>query len=149
MQWTTGPNAGFSTADAARLYAPVVTDPAYHFAGHNVQALERKPTSFLNWLRRMLTTYRADPAFRGRTLRVLPTTNSHVLAFVRAHDGSTVLCLNNLSRFVQPVQVDLAAWHGRVPVEVIGGAVCPAITAAPYLFTLGPHGFLWCRLESH
>jgi len=147
MQWTTGPNAGFSTADPSRLWAPVVTDPGYHFAGRNVEALDRTPTSFLNWLRRMLKTHRADPVFRGRALRVLPVENPRVLAFVREHEGAAIVCLNNLSRFVQPVEVDLSAWRGRVPVEVIGGAAFPRIGDGRYLFTLGPHAFLWCRLE--
>jgi maltose alpha-D-glucosyltransferase/alpha-amylase len=148
MQWTTGRNAGFSDADPSRLYAPVVTDPWYHFAGHNVESLDRKPTSFLNWLRRMIKTHRTDPAFRGRTLRVLPVENRRVLAFVREADDRCILCVNNLSRFAQAAEVDLSAWRGRVPVEVIGGTSFPPIGGQPYLFTLGPHTFLWCRLES-
>ncbi len=148
MQWTTGTNAGFSTADPAALWAPVITDPAYHFAGRNVDALERTPTSFLHWLRRLLTTRRAAPAFRGRTVRVLPVDNPRVLAFVREHAGDAILCLHNLSRVVAPAAVDLAPWRGRVPVEVIGGAALPRIGDAPAAFTLGPHAVLWCRLES-
>jgi maltose alpha-D-glucosyltransferase/alpha-amylase len=143
MQWTTGANAGFSDADPSRLYAPVVTDPWYHFAGHNVESLDRKPTSFLNWLRRMIKTHRTDPAFRSGTLRVLPVENRRVLAFVREHEGRCILCVNNLSRFAQAAEIDLSAWRGRVPVEVIGGASFPTVGARPYLFTLGPHTFLW------
>jgi maltose alpha-D-glucosyltransferase/alpha-amylase len=126
----------------------VITDPWYHFAGHNVESLDRKPTSFLNWLRRMIKTHRTDPAFRGRTLRILPVENRRVLAFVREHGGRSILCVNNLSRFVQPAEIDLSAWRGLVPVEVIGGVAFPPIGERPYLFTLGPHAFLWCRLES-
>jgi len=148
MQWTTGRNAGFSDADPSRLYAPVVTDPWYHFAGLNVESLDRKPTSFLNWLRRMIKTHRTDPAFRSVTLRVLPVENRRVLAFVREHEDRCILCVNNLSRFAQAAEIDLSAWRGRVPVEVIGGASFPAVGERPYLFTLGPHTFLWCRLES-
>ncbi|MFI5403452.1 MAG: maltose alpha-D-glucosyltransferase [Planctomycetota bacterium] len=147
MQWTTGKNAGFSAADPSRLYAPVITDPEYHFAGHNVQSRDRKPTSFLNWLRRMIKVHRADPAFRGPGLRILPCSNPRVLAFVRENDAGTILCLNNLSRFVQPALVPTADWIGRTPVELIGGERFPAITRSEYLFSMGPHSLLWFRLE--
>ena len=147
MQWTTGKSAGFSTAEPERLWAPVITEPAFHYAGHNVESLERKPTSFLNWLRRVLRTHRAEPAFRGRTVRLLPVENRRIFAAVREHDGRTILCVNNLSRFPQPALVDLSPWEGRTPVEVIGGTPFPAIGAEPYLFTLGPHTFLWFRLD--
>jgi len=147
MQWSADVNAGFSTADPSRLYAPVITEPEYHFAGHNVRSREHTPTSFLNWLRRMIKVHRADPVFRSRSMRIVPLANPHVVAFVRESEFGTVLCLNNLSRFVQPVVVPVGEWVGRTPVEIIGGARFPAITRDEYLFTLGPHSLLWLRLE--
>jgi maltose alpha-D-glucosyltransferase/alpha-amylase len=148
MQWTTGPNAGFSSADPRKLYAPVVTEPEFHYAGHNVQSLERKPTSFLNWLRRVLRTHRLDPVFRGSPMRILDVDNPKIFAFVREGPAGSVLCVNNLSRYVQPALVPSAEWKGKTPVELIGGVPLPSITHDRYLFTLGPHSFLWLRLES-
>jgi maltose alpha-D-glucosyltransferase/alpha-amylase len=147
MQWSAAANAGFSTAPPERLYAPVITDAEYHFAGHNVRSREHNPTSFLNWLRRMIKVHRADPVFRSRSMRILRLVNPRVLAFVRESDAGTVLCLNNLSRFVQPALVPVEPWQGRTPVEIIGGERFPAITHDEYLFTLGPHSLLWLRLE--
>lgn len=147
MQWTSGANAGFSTADPARLYAPVITDPEHHYAGHNVQASDHSRSSFLNWLRRTIKVHRADPVFRGASMRIIRIDNPRVLVFVREGEGGRVLCLHNLSRFVQPALVPVEEWIGRTPVEVMGGARFPAITAADYLFTLGPHSILWLRLE--
>ena len=147
MQWTTGKNAGFSSADPSKLYAPVVTEPEYHFAGHNVQSRDRKPTSFLNWLRRIIKVHRADPVLRGGSMRVLPVANPRVLVFARENEAGTILCLNNLSRFVQPALVPVGEWIGRTPVEIIGGERFPEITRGEYLFTMGPHSLLWLRLE--
>jgi maltose alpha-D-glucosyltransferase / alpha-amylase len=147
MQWSPDVNAGFSTADPSRLYAPVITEPEYHYAGHNVRSREHKPTSFLNWLRRMIKVHRADPVFRGRSMRVLRVENPRVLVFVRESDFGTALCIHNLSRFVQPVLVPVAEWVGRTPVEIIGGVPFPPITRDEYLFTMGPHSLLWLRLE--
>jgi maltose alpha-D-glucosyltransferase/alpha-amylase len=147
MQWSTDANAGFSTADAVKLYAPVITEPEYHFAGHNVRSRDLKSTSFLNWLRRMIKVHRADPVFRGGSMHIVPVDNPRVLVFVRESDAGTVLCISNLSRFVQPALVPVESWVGRTPVEIIGGAPFPAITQPEYLFTLGPHSLLWLRLE--
>ncbi|MEK7466223.1 MAG: maltose alpha-D-glucosyltransferase [Planctomycetota bacterium] len=147
MQWTTGLNAGFSEAASEKLYAPVISDPEYHYAGRNVDSHQRTPTSFLNWLRRMIKVHRADPLFRGTKMRVLPTDNPKVFAFVRESEGQAVLCLNNLSRYIQPARVDLSEWLGRVPVELIGRAPLPPVGTDPVLFTLAPHYFFWFRLE--
>ena len=147
MQWSAEANAGFSTAEASKLYAPVIVDPEYHYAGHNVRSRDHKRTSFLNWLRRMIKVHRADPVFRGSRMRVVPLENPRVLAFVREGEGGTVLCVNNLSRFAQPAVVPVAEWKGRTPVDLIGGARFPVIDAPSYLLTLGPHSLLWLRLE--
>ncbi|KAF0246153.1 MAG: hypothetical protein FD180_984 [Planctomycetota bacterium] len=147
MQWSTGLNAGFSEAAPERLYAPVISDPEYHYAGRNVDSHERTPTSFLNWLRRMIKVHRADPLFRGSKMRVLYTDNPKVFAFVREREGQAVLCLNNLSRYIQPARVDLHEWRGRVPVDLIGGAALPSVGNDPVLFTIAPHYFYWFRLE--
>jgi maltose alpha-D-glucosyltransferase/alpha-amylase len=147
MQWSADLNAGFSTADPEKLYAPVIVDPEYHYAGHNVSSSDHKRTSFLNWLRRMVKVQRADPVFRGTQMRVLALENTHVLAFVREGEGGTVLCVTNLSRFAQPAIVPLSDWRGCTPVDLIGGARFPVIDAPTYLLTLGPHTMLWLRLE--
>jgi maltose alpha-D-glucosyltransferase/alpha-amylase len=77
-----------------------------------------------------------------------------VLSYVREHspsgseseDRDIILCVNNLSRFPQPVELDLRNWEGMVPVELLGGVPFPAIGELPYLLTLGGYGFLWLRL---
>lgn len=147
MQWSAGPNAGFSSAPAEKLFAPVVIDPEYHFAGRNVQSFDRRPTSFLNWLRRMVKIHSVDPLFAGGSMRLIECSNPSILAFTRELADAAILCIFNLSRYVQPAVIDLGRWKGRIPVEEIGKAWFPQIGDAPYLFTLGPHSFIWCRLE--
>jgi maltose alpha-D-glucosyltransferase/alpha-amylase len=69
-----------------------------------------------------------------------------VFAFLREDDDELVLCVNNLSRFPQYTELDLARFAGRVPVELLGGVAFPTVGASPYLLTLGPHTFYWLRL---
>ena len=53
----------------------------------------------------------------------------------------------NLSRFPQPVELDLSAFKGRTPFELFGRTPFPAIGELPFFLTPGPHGFYWFSLE--
>jgi len=147
MQWTGDRNAGFSRADSARLYSAPITDPVYGYQAINVEAQQRTLTSFLNWMKRLIRVRKQYPAFGRGDIRFLDPANQKVLPYVRHYKGQTLLCVNNLSRFTQPCELDLSAYKGAVPVELVGGVRFPAIGDLPYFISLGPHGFYWFRLE--
>jgi maltose alpha-D-glucosyltransferase/alpha-amylase len=147
MQWSGDRNAGFSRADAARLYEPVIADPVYGFQAVNVEAQERLPTSLLEWMRRIIRVRKRYRAFGRGSLEFLNADNRTVLAYVRAYADEVLLCVVNLSRFVQPSQLDLSAYDGWQPIELIGETPFPPIGELPYFLTFGPHSFYWFRLE--
>ncbi len=147
MQWTSDRNAGFSRVDAARLYSAPITDPVYGYGAVNVEAQLRTQTSLLNWMKRMIRVRKQYPAFSRGDITFLNPTNPKVLAYIRSYDGMSILCVNNLSRFVQPCEMDLSAYNGTVPVELLGNTPFPRIGELPYFATLAPHGFYWFRLE--
>jgi maltose alpha-D-glucosyltransferase/alpha-amylase len=147
MQWTPDRNSGFSRADYARLYAPVIADPVYGYQSINVEAQERTRSSMLNWVKRLLRLRQRYPAFAMGRLRWVNPDNRKVLAFTREYEGQTILIICNLSRFAQPAVLDLRDWEGQVPVELIGETPFPRISGMPYQLTLGPYMFLWFRLE--
>jgi len=146
MQWTGDRNAGFSTADAAALYSPVIVDPVYGYQAVNVEAQERIPGSLLHWMRRVISVRRQHPVFGRGSIEFLHPDNRHVLAYIREYRGVTVLCVLNLSRFSQYVELDMRRWAGRIPVEMIGRIRFPRIGELPYLLTFGPHGSYWFLL---
>jgi maltose alpha-D-glucosyltransferase/alpha-amylase len=147
MQWTSDRNAGFSRADPARLYSPIVMDPVYGYQAVNIEAQLRTPTSLLNWMKRIIRVRKRYPVFGRGTMEVLQPANDRVFAYIRQHEDITLLIVNNLSRFAQFVELDLRQFEGRVPVELFGESPFPAIGELPYLLTMGPHGFYWFRLE--
>ncbi|MDQ5824526.1 MAG: maltose alpha-D-glucosyltransferase [Chloroflexota bacterium] len=147
MQWTPDRNAGFSRADPARLYSPVINDPVYGYQSINVEAQERTQTSFLRWMRRMIHVRKKYPVFGRGDITFLNPANPKVLAFIRHHEDVDVLCVSNLSRFAQPVELDLSQFDGRRPVELVGETPFPKIGELPYFLTLGPHAFFWFRLD--
>ncbi len=146
MQWTGDRNAGFSRADAARLYSPVIMDPVYGYQAINVEAQLRDPSSLLNWMKRLIRIRKRYPVFGRGAIEFLHPENHKVLAYIR-RDDQHVLVVNNLSRFVQPVELDLRHYAGWTPVEIFGETRFPPIGELPYFLTLGPHGFYWFRLE--
>jgi maltose alpha-D-glucosyltransferase/alpha-amylase len=153
MQWSPDRNGGFSRADPAALVLPPIMDPLYGFEAVNVEAQLRDPHSLLSWMRRMLSIRKQQKAFGRGALRLLYPANRHVLAYLRelggASDGKeTLLCVANVSRSAQAVELDLSAYVGAVPVEMIGGAAFPPIGQLPYLLTLPPYGFYWFMLAA-
>jgi maltose alpha-D-glucosyltransferase/alpha-amylase len=147
MQWTPDRNAGFSTATPGRLYLPPNQDAIYGYQSVNVEAQRDSSTSLLNWTRTMLAVRRRYDAFATGTFRELSGSNPSVLTYVREiDDGDTMLCVNNLSRFPQPIELNLQHWTSYTPVELTGHVPFPKIGQLPYLLTLPGHGFYWFRL---
>jgi len=149
MQWTSDRNAGFSSTDPARLFAPLVMDPVYGYQAINVEAQERLPASLLNWTKRMIAIRRQHRAFGRGAVQFLRSSNPHVLAYVRQFDGEILLCVANLSRHPQPSMLDLHGFEGRVPVELLGQTPFPRVDPAPYAISLGSNGFYWFRLREY
>jgi maltose alpha-D-glucosyltransferase / alpha-amylase len=148
MQWSPDRNAGFSRADPQRLYLPPIMDALYGYEAVNVEAQAREPSSLLNWTRRLLAVRKTTQALGRGTLRFLKPGNRKVLAYLREHGDEVVLCVANLARSAQPVELNLAQYKGRVPVEILGRTPFPPLGDAPYLLTLPAHAFYWFRLAS-
>ncbi len=147
MQWNGDRNAGFSRANPAKLYSPVIMDPVWGYEAVNVEAQQSDPSSLLNWMRNMIALRKLFQVFGRGTLEFLDCQNRKVLAYLRRYEGEQVLCIANLSRFAQPVDLDLSGLAGMVPVEMLGYVEFPRITKQPYRFTLGAYGFLWLELH--
>jgi maltose alpha-D-glucosyltransferase / alpha-amylase len=146
MQWSSDRNAGFSRADPAALYLPLLMDPVYGYQAVNIEAQERVATSFLHWLRRLLQVRKQYPVFGMGDYEPLYPENRRVFAFTRELGADVVLVVANLSRFAQPVELDLSRWTGLVPEEMFGRTPFPIIDNRPYRLAMGPHGFYWFRL---
>ena len=148
MQWSPDRNAGFSRADPQRLYLPPIMDAVYGHQAVNVEAQEKNPSSLLNWMRRMLAVRKNTQAFGRGTLQFLRPGNRKIIAYLRLYGDEAILCVANLSRGSQPVELDLSAYKGRVPVELLARTAFPPISELPYLLTLPGHGFYWFRLAT-
>jgi maltose alpha-D-glucosyltransferase/alpha-amylase len=153
MQWTSDRNAGFSKCDPARLYFPVIMDPIYGYQVVNVEAQLADQSSLLHWTRNMIALRKLFQVFGRGTLTFLNPANRKILAYLRDLDRGDgtheiVLCVANLSRFAQPVSLDLSAYAEMEPVEMLGYVPFPTITESEYQLTLAPYSFLWLELQA-
>ena len=148
MQWTPDRNAGFSRCDPQRLFLPPIMDAIYGYEAVNVEAQRREPSSLLNWMKRILAVRKSSQTFGRGRLSFLRPGNRKILAYLRELDNEAVLCVANLARSAQPVELDLKRHRGRVPVELLGRTAFPPIGDLPYMLTLPAHGFYWFRLAT-
>jgi maltose alpha-D-glucosyltransferase / alpha-amylase len=159
MQWNSDRNAGFSKAVPAKLYFPVIMDPIWGYQAINVEAQQSDASSLLHWSRNMIALRKLFQVFGRGTLEFLEPENRKILAYIRRFadkdgdgnnirgQGETVLCVANLSRFAQPVSLDLTQFDGMLPVEMLGYVPFPQITKAPYSLSIAPYSFLWLELQ--
>lgn len=148
MQWSADKNAGFSRANPQSLYLPINLDPENHYEAVNVEVQERNNYSLLWWMRRVFALYKRQNAFGRGAIEFLHPENRKIFACIRRHETEIILVVANLSRYVQPVELDLAAFQSLAPVELFGRMEFPPISDKPYFLTLGPHAFYWFALEA-
>ena len=153
MQWSIDRNGGFSRADPASLVLPPIMDPLYGYQSVNVETQAQDPHSLLNWTRRMLAIRKQSKAFGRGSLKMLSPSNRRILAYTREYTGADgkheiILCVANVSRTAQAAELDLSAFAGMVPVEMLGGNAFPPIGQLSFLLTLAPYGFYWFVLAA-
>lgn len=146
MQWTAGPNAGFSGADPTALYAPVIDDEVYGYQTVNVEAQRADPGSLLTRMREMIRLRKAQRALSRGDCRFLTPENRAILAYLRSCGSETILVVNNLSARPQIADLDLEAWTGRQPNDLVGAGRFPPIAPTPYRLELGGYGYHWLKL---
>lgn len=146
FQWSPDRNAGFSNTDPQKLYLPIISSPEYHADTINVENLRANPNSLLWWMRKLIALRRNSPELSRGKLEFIDSTNPKVLSYVRTFEGSSVVCVVNLSRTAQFVELDLSRFKGAVPQELFGHTDFPAIGDLPYFLTMGPYAFYWFQI---
>jgi maltose alpha-D-glucosyltransferase/alpha-amylase len=147
MQWNGDKNAGFSTADPERLYAPVISNAIYGFQAINIDSQKRAGHSLLSWMKALIRLRNSFHVFGRGSIQFLKPSNHRVLAYVRQFGEETVLVVNNLSNSAQAVELDMRGFKGYIPIEMFGRSLFPRFGDLPYLLTLGPYQFYWFQFR--
>ncbi len=105
MQWTPGPNAGFSPAEV-KTWLPIPNN----FVTVNVQSEVADTNSMLNWYKQLIQLRRTNPAFREGRQIMLNTNNNEVLSWLRQAPGvPAVVVACNFTAQPQTIGFDLNA----------------------------------------
>jgi maltose alpha-D-glucosyltransferase / alpha-amylase len=147
MQWSGGWNAGFSTAEPDRLYAPLIQNPVYGYPAVNVLSQMGSEHSLLRWMQHMILVRASTAVFGRGSIEFLRPANHRILAYVRRLGNEVVLAVNNLSGAAQAVELDLKKYKGNILIEMSGKNIFPRVSEQPYLLTFGPYQFYWFRLR--
>ena len=147
MQWTEGPNAGFSTAPGDRLFAPVIDGEVYGYQRVNVAAQQTDADSLLSWIKQLIRVRKTHPVFGRGALRFLLPENTHILAYLRTYEGRIALVVGNLADSTQTVALDLRDYAGAVPSDLLSKERLSVIATDPYVLTLPSYGYRWLALE--
>jgi maltose alpha-D-glucosyltransferase/alpha-amylase len=98
-------------------------------------------------MKRMIALRRQNRVFGRGKLEFLVPANRKILPYIRRDHDDVVLCVANLSRTIQPVELDLSAFDGYTPIEMLGQTEFPRISKQPYVLTIGAYGFCWFSLR--
>jgi maltose alpha-D-glucosyltransferase/alpha-amylase len=147
MQWSADRNAGFSRANPQKLYLPIIIDPEYHYEAVNAENQERNQSSFLWWMKRIISMKKRFKAFGRGNIEFLLPDNPKVLAFIRQYKDENILVVVNLSRYSQIVELDLSRFAGYYLEEVFSRNKFPVIKDSPYVLTLGFYDYFWFSFQ--
>jgi maltose alpha-D-glucosyltransferase/alpha-amylase len=142
MQWTAGPTAGFSAADIADLYLPVVSVPGFRPDAVNVEVQRADGASLLNWVRTMLELRRDHPVFGNGAFELVATSDPAVFAFLRTNATETLLAVANFSP--EPIEVTFERAIGTAGTSLVGEAAIDL--GAPLMLT--GHDYRWIRVSA-
>ena len=147
MQWNAETNAGFSHANPQRLYLPTISDPEFSYEAINVEVQERRPSSMLQWMRRIIAVRKRYLCFGRGSMTVLEPAEPAVLAYVRAYGDERILVVCNLSGHALATTLDLSEYEGMDSYEIMGGARFPRI-GGDYLMMLQGYGSYLLELKA-
>ena len=134
MQWNSGPNAGFSSAEEGKIYLPVCPDwtkansyPDYlkGTAGTTakgsitVESQENDPESLLNWTRQLIRLRKENRAFwaDGEFMPVWKESHPYPMTYLRSNGKECFFVALNPTRRCRRVSLELP--DGITPQEVI------------------------------
>ena len=147
MQWSTEPNAGFTSH--SRPVLPVISDGPYGFRQLNVAAQRRDPDSFLNWMERLIRMRKETPEIGWGDFSFLPVRTPGVLVMEYAWRNNSVLCIHNLAAEPREVRFSLTTKSESdraLLINLLAGEHSQADQSGRHCIEIEPYGYRWYRV---
>jgi maltose alpha-D-glucosyltransferase/alpha-amylase len=146
MQWCDEPNAGFSTADPARLVRPVVTDRTFGYRRVNAAAQQRDPASLLNHVEKMIRVRKEHHELGWGAWKAIDGDDPRVLAIRSEYDGRVAVAVHNFSHTPCETALDLPRDEVRSLFEVLSNGEHPPLDRRSGRLQLEGYGYRWFRV---
>jgi maltose alpha-D-glucosyltransferase/alpha-amylase len=147
MQWSSLPNAGFSTAPADQLVRPVVSTGEFEYEKVNVTRQRQSPLSLLSWFERMIRTLREAPEVGSGTCTHVDVPTLPGVLVHRADDVTgTMLFVHNLGEEQGKLDLSSVAAEAEYPNDVLADKEYPDLGKFDQV-EIGPYGYRWIRLR--
>lgn len=137
MQWSAGPNAGFSSASTTWL--PV--SPSY--VSRNAAAEAADPNSLLNYYKALIRLRKENPALRKGEFALVNEADENVLSWIsKTSEGAVVLVALNLSAASQTASFDMASrgLRGQRASTLLSSFLKPGESADLTKLVIPPYG---------
>ena len=143
MQWSSGEQAGFSTAK--KLVHPVISEGAFSYKYVNVDDQKRDPESLLNWMTAIIRLRRECPEIGWGSYRIIKTSQPAVLCMQYEWQQTQLLTLHNFSTQPCEVMVNAEEVSEVKLVDLIKTNDCIMDEKGRFVITLEAHGYRWYR----
>jgi maltose alpha-D-glucosyltransferase / alpha-amylase len=147
MQWSTEPNAGFTTH--SRPIMPVISEGPFGFNQVNVAAQRRDPNSFLNWMERIIRMRKEVPEIGWGDFSFISIRDPGILAMEYRWRNNSVLCIHNLAAEPREVRFRLPAGSAEdsgLLINLLGADHSQADRSGRHCIVLEPYGYRWYRV---
>jgi maltose alpha-D-glucosyltransferase/alpha-amylase len=147
MQWSTEPNAGFTTHSKPVL--PVISGGPYGFRQLNVAAQRRDPDSFLNWMERLIRMRKEMPEIGWGDFSFVSIQTPGVLVMEYTWRNNSVLCMHNLAAEPREVRFRLttrSAGDRGLLINLLAGEHSKADESGRHCIEIEPFGYRWYRV---
>jgi maltose alpha-D-glucosyltransferase/alpha-amylase len=111
MQWTSGKNCGFSSADFSQLYLPVDTSSD----APNVETEQNDPTSLLSRVKKLIQLKHSEPALASYAefVPLYAKENTYPFVYARANGNDVLLVIINPSEKTATAEFQLNVPHKK------------------------------------
>jgi maltose alpha-D-glucosyltransferase/alpha-amylase len=142
MQWSSDPQAGFTTS--SEPCRPLVEEGPFSYREVNVASQRRDPHSLHNWMERLIRRRRECPEFGWGTWSLLHTGDEAVFAHRCDWEDSTVVAVHNLAD--RAARAHLVLGDEGELVDLFEDKD-HALDAGELTLELDPYGNRWFRLR--
>jgi maltose alpha-D-glucosyltransferase / alpha-amylase len=146
MQWSTEPQAGFTSGDKPCM--PIIDKGPYGYEHVNAAKQRRDPNSMLNWTERIIRMRKEVPEVGWGDFKVIATRDPAILIIRYDWRNNSVLFAHNLDERPREISfsVRLPSKSGQLLINLLSEDHSRAGTRSKHRLLMEGYGYRWYRI---